>query len=106
MRRALNPDAGQTYSAILLLREAVGQSRGSRLNRVSRFTQLRPPILLDPMCTVRVRQLFNNLADKSGTKETFTIITTEPSKFAAQFHNRMPLVLEPRRVGSVAEGRS
>jgi putative SOS response-associated peptidase YedK len=33
--------------------------------------------------------------DKSETKETFTIITTEPSKFAAQFHNRMPLVLEP-----------
>jgi putative SOS response-associated peptidase YedK len=31
---------------------------------------------------------------KSETKETFTIITTEPSKFAAQFHNRMPLVLE------------
>ena len=22
-------------------------------------------------------------------------ITTEPSKFAAQFHNRMPLILEP-----------
>ena len=34
-------------------------------------------------------------ADKSETKETFTIITTEPSKFAAQFHNRMPLILEP-----------
>ena len=33
--------------------------------------------------------------DKSETKETFTIVTTEPSKFAAQFHNRMPLVLEP-----------
>jgi putative SOS response-associated peptidase YedK len=33
--------------------------------------------------------------DKSETKETFTIITTEPSKFAGQFHNRMPLVLEP-----------
>jgi putative SOS response-associated peptidase YedK len=32
--------------------------------------------------------------DKSETKETFTIVTTEPSKFAAQFHNRMPLVLE------------
>ena len=31
--------------------------------------------------------------DKSETKETFTIVTTEPSKFAAQFHNRMPLVL-------------
>lgn len=34
-------------------------------------------------------------ADKTETKETFTIITTEPSKFAAQFHNRMPLILEP-----------
>jgi putative SOS response-associated peptidase YedK len=34
-------------------------------------------------------------ADKSETKETFTIVTTEPSKFAAGFHNRMPLVLEP-----------
>ena len=33
--------------------------------------------------------------DKSETKETFTIVTTEPSEFAAQFHNRMPLVLEP-----------
>jgi len=33
-------------------------------------------------------------ADKSETKETFTIVTTEPSKFAAQFHNRMPLILE------------
>ena len=32
--------------------------------------------------------------DKSETKETFTIVTTEPSKFAAKFHNRMPLVLE------------
>ena len=33
--------------------------------------------------------------DKPETKETFTIVTTEPSKFAAQFHNRMPLVPEP-----------
>ena len=33
--------------------------------------------------------------DKSETKETFTIVTTEPNKFAAQFHNRMPVVLEP-----------
>jgi putative SOS response-associated peptidase YedK len=33
-------------------------------------------------------------ADKSETKETFTIVTTEPSKFAGQFHNRMPLILE------------
>jgi putative SOS response-associated peptidase YedK len=31
----------------------------------------------------------------SKQKETFTIITTEPSKFAAEFHNRMPLILEP-----------
>jgi putative SOS response-associated peptidase YedK len=30
-----------------------------------------------------------------SSKETFTIVTTEPSKFAAQFHDRMPLVLEP-----------
>ena len=29
--------------------------------------------------------------DMSETTETFTIVTTEPSKFAAQFHNRMPL---------------
>jgi putative SOS response-associated peptidase YedK len=34
-------------------------------------------------------------ADKSETKETFTIVATEASKFAAQFHNRMPVVLEP-----------
>ena len=33
--------------------------------------------------------------DKSETKETFTIVTTEPRKFAAQFHNRAPLILEP-----------
>ena len=33
--------------------------------------------------------------DKSDTKESFTIVTTEPSKFAGQLHNRMPLVLEP-----------
>jgi putative SOS response-associated peptidase YedK len=33
--------------------------------------------------------------DKSEIKETFTIVTTEPSTFAAQFHNRMPLILEP-----------
>ena len=33
--------------------------------------------------------------DKSETKETFTIVTTKPSEFAGQFHNRMPLVLEP-----------
>jgi putative SOS response-associated peptidase YedK len=34
-------------------------------------------------------------ADKSETKETFTIITTQASRFAAQFHDRMPVVLEP-----------
>jgi putative SOS response-associated peptidase YedK len=32
--------------------------------------------------------------DKSEAEETFTIVTTEPSTFAAQFHNRMPLVLD------------
>ena len=31
---------------------------------------------------------------KSETKETFTIVTTAPSAFAAQFHDRMPCVLE------------
>ena len=35
--------------------------------------------------------------DNSETKETFTIVTTEPRKFAAQFHHRMPVVLEPDR---------
>jgi putative SOS response-associated peptidase YedK len=34
-------------------------------------------------------------ADKSEAKETFTIITTAPSKFAAQWHDHMPLILEP-----------
>ena len=33
--------------------------------------------------------------DKSEIKETFTIVTTEPNTFAGQFHNRMPLILEP-----------
>lgn len=33
-------------------------------------------------------------ADKSETKETFTILTTQASRFAAQFHERMPLILE------------
>jgi putative SOS response-associated peptidase YedK len=33
--------------------------------------------------------------DKSETKETFMIATTTPNKFAAQFHDRMPLILEP-----------
>jgi putative SOS response-associated peptidase YedK len=34
-------------------------------------------------------------ADKAETKETFTIITTQASRFAAQSHDRMPLILEP-----------
>lgn len=34
-------------------------------------------------------------ADKSETKETFTIVTTRASRFAAQFHDRMPVILEP-----------
>ena len=34
-------------------------------------------------------------ADKSETKETFTIVTTQASRFAAQFHDRMPVILEP-----------
>jgi putative SOS response-associated peptidase YedK len=29
------------------------------------------------------------------TKDTFSIVTTEPSRFAAQWHDRMPLILEP-----------
>jgi putative SOS response-associated peptidase YedK len=32
--------------------------------------------------------------DKSERKETYTIVTTAPSEFAAQFHDRMPCVLE------------
>jgi putative SOS response-associated peptidase YedK len=34
-------------------------------------------------------------ADKSETKETFSIVTTQASRFAAQFHDRMPVILEP-----------
>jgi putative SOS response-associated peptidase YedK len=34
-------------------------------------------------------------SDESETKKTFTIVTTAPSKFAAQWHDRMPLILEP-----------
>jgi putative SOS response-associated peptidase YedK len=34
-------------------------------------------------------------ADKSERKETYTVVTTAPSEFAGQFHDRMPLVLEP-----------
>jgi putative SOS response-associated peptidase YedK len=33
-------------------------------------------------------------ADKSQRKETYTVVTTALSAFAAQVHNRMPLVLE------------
>ncbi len=32
---------------------------------------------------------------RTETKETFTLVTTEPSEFTAQFQNRMPLILEP-----------
>jgi len=42
--------------------------------------------------------------EKSETRETFTIITTAPSEFAAQFHNRMPLVLEPDAWGQWMKG--
>jgi putative SOS response-associated peptidase YedK len=31
---------------------------------------------------------------KSERKETYTIVTTAPSEFSAQFHDRMPCVLE------------
>lgn len=37
-------------------------------------------------------------ADGAARKETYTIVTTAPSAFAAQFHDRMPLVLEPKDV--------
>jgi putative SOS response-associated peptidase YedK len=37
-------------------------------------------------------------ADKSQKKETYTVVTTAPSAFAAQFHDRMPCVLEPEDV--------
>jgi putative SOS response-associated peptidase YedK len=33
-------------------------------------------------------------ADKSERKETYTVVTTAPSAFAEQIHDRMPLVLE------------
>jgi putative SOS response-associated peptidase YedK len=32
--------------------------------------------------------------DKAERKETYTVVTTAPSAFAAQIHDRMPLVLE------------
>ena len=34
------------------------------------------------------------LAAVSKRKETYTVVTTAPSEFAGQFHDRMPLVLE------------
>jgi putative SOS response-associated peptidase YedK len=37
-------------------------------------------------------------ADKSERKETYTVVTTAPSAFAGQFHDRMPLVLELKDV--------
>lgn len=43
-------------------------------------------------------------ADKSEKKETFTIVTTAPSVFAAQFHDRMPLVLEPEELDAWLNG--
>jgi putative SOS response-associated peptidase YedK len=33
-------------------------------------------------------------ADKAERKETYTVVTTAPSAFASQIHDRMPLVLE------------
>ena len=33
-------------------------------------------------------------ADKSETKESFTILVTTANKFAGQFHDRMPVILE------------
>ena len=32
--------------------------------------------------------------DGAERKETYTVVTTAPSEFAAQFHDRMPCVLE------------
>jgi putative SOS response-associated peptidase YedK len=32
--------------------------------------------------------------DKSERKETFTVVTTDPNGFAAEIHDRMPMVLE------------
>jgi putative SOS response-associated peptidase YedK len=39
--------------------------------------------------------LWDRWKSKDKSETTFTIVTTEPSKFAAQFHNRMPLTLGP-----------
>lgn len=33
--------------------------------------------------------------ESQETKETFSIVTTQASRFAAQFHDRMPVILEP-----------
>jgi putative SOS response-associated peptidase YedK len=33
--------------------------------------------------------------DKVKVKHTLTIVTTDPRKFAAQFHTRTPVILEP-----------
>ena len=32
--------------------------------------------------------------DKNERKETFTVVTTEPNSFAAEIHDRMPMMLE------------
>ena len=37
-------------------------------------------------------------ADKAERKETYTVVTTAPSAFAGQIHDRMPLVLELENV--------
>lgn len=34
-------------------------------------------------------------ADQTECQETFTIVTTSPSKFASRLHDRMSVVLEP-----------
>src|SRR6185369_3230633 len=39
-------------------------------------------------------------ADKAERKETYTVVTTAPSAFAGQFHERMPLVLELDDIGA------
>jgi putative SOS response-associated peptidase YedK len=50
-----------------------------------RFAQFKRATLLDR---------FGPDQPKSERKETYTIVTTAPSEFAAQFHDRMPCVLE------------
>ena len=39
------------------------------------------------------------------SKRPITIVTTEPSMFVAQFHNRMPLFLETNTLGRMVAGR-